>query len=221
MDTQESLRQRFKKTWSTAIVTGDDNSEEVCRLLFDELNGPRRYYHGPEHIRHCLSEYDQISNQCESPLAVELAIWFHDFIYHSESGEDERESADRFVELAAPSLQAELIPVVKMLIIATAHHGQIEEAESDLAFLLDIDLASLGADWDRFMADGDNLRKEEPDISDHQYYFNKTIFFNLLEGLDRIYKSDFFYRIYENNARNNLLRHRRWLEREMPDLELP
>lgn len=221
MSSDEKLKQRFKATWSSAAITEQDNVEQISKILFGELNGPRRYYHGPEHISHCLSEFDRISDQLDSPLTVELAIWFHDFLYHTESGEDEHESADGFAELADSIIDPDLIGPVKTHIIATAHHGQLEEVDYDLGFLLDIDLASLGADWERFMSDGDNLRKEEPELSDHQYYYNKTCFFNLLEGLSRIYKSDFFYRAYEEQARDNLQRHRQWLQEKIPDLELP
>lgn len=230
MQTQETLKQRFKATWSSATRSAatrsaatrssatDDNAESVCAALFDSLNGPKRYYHGPEHVRHCLLEFDRIADQLESTLAVELAIWFHDYIYHSESGEDEHESAAGFATLASSILDPELIATVRTLIIATAHHGQIEQADPELAFLLDVDLASLGGDWDQFMADGSALRKEEPELGDHQYYRNKIGFFNILEGLDRIYKSDFFHQMYEQSARSNLQRHRRWLEQEMPDI---
>lgn len=220
MYTQETLQQRFKATWMAAVNTRDTDADRACQVLFEHLNGEKRFYHGPQHVRQCLIEFDRVADQLEVPLAVELAVWFHDFIYHSESGHDERESAENFAVLAETSLPRDLIDAVSVLIIATEHRNEISAGNSDIDYLLDIDLSSLGAEWDKFMRDGSDLRKEQAELSDQEYYRNKTNFFDRLQQQDNIFKTTFFQQRYEKQARSNLLRHRAWLQEEMPEVNI-
>ena len=219
MSVQQEMRHRFKSTWSAAAVDGDDRAGTVCDELFEHLNGPRRYYHDATHVFRCLEELDLVAHRLESPLSLELAIWFHDYIYHSESGNDELESADGFAKMAADSFCQDMIDSVYKMIMATVNHAKdLTDQHLDVKYMVDIDLASFGKSWDVFMTDGAALRREESQQTDEEHYQGKINFMNCLVQRPQIYYTDFFRDRYEEIAHGNIARYRDWLADNHPNV---
>src|SRR6188508_2389895 len=83
--------ERWARLWMEASGRGDGRS------WFDVLKGrytePHRHYHNPRHISECLAEYDSSRHLAVQPVAVELAIWFHDAIYDTHAADNEEQSA--------------------------------------------------------------------------------------------------------------------------------
>lgn len=55
---------------------------------------PHRHYHNFHHIADSLAEFDRARHLAREPLAVELAIWFHDTVYDTRAGNNEEQSAE-------------------------------------------------------------------------------------------------------------------------------
>ena len=124
--TSESVldRERFKSLWARSRT---DHRCGEAEAVFDELvrryANASRHYHTPEHVAHCLRQFDAASPHMDEPDAVELALWFHDVIYDIHADDNELRSAQLFDRLAGASMPPELKKLVHELIMVTTHDG--------------------------------------------------------------------------------------------------
>lgn len=120
---------------------------------------PHRSYHTDRHLRECLERLDQVSSLARDPAVLELALWYHDAVYRPRRTDNERRSADlAAAHLAAAGARRELIDRVAELILHTTHAAP--PPPGDAALLVDIDLAILGAEPDRFAEYEREIRRE-------------------------------------------------------------
>ena len=153
----ESYLQRWQTLFSPFCPA--QKSQQHYFALFNAYAQGHRVYHNFQHIIACLEHFDQVREQLADPLAVELALWFHDVIYQPTSGHNEENSAD----YAAVCLQELNVPEVvqnrvRELILLTRHPSV--PRNNDEALLLDIDLAILGAPRSLYAAYESWIRKE-------------------------------------------------------------
>ena len=195
---------RFQLLWRQCLLDQCvDNSAAIHQQLVDSYSEPQRVYHTLNHIEHCLTHFDRISAQLQNPVAVELAIWFHDVIYAPGGGDNEQLSADLFMEVTQDCFDDSLRNTVYQHIMATLHDGsQLEN--NDTKFMVDIDLSSFALPWPEFSRDSNNLRKEMSSLSDEDFYRKQFAFQQNLINQPRFFKSDYFYENYEDQARQNL-----------------
>jgi predicted metal-dependent HD superfamily phosphohydrolase len=198
------LDSRFGALWQTCSQGGDAGSD-VWRRLAAHYAGPGRFYHNLQHLAHCLSELDAVADRVPDPLAVELAIWFHDVIYDSARRDNEARSADFFRSLADGALPQLLIDRVARLILATAHRYAVEDPLE--AWVVDIDLSSFGLPWKAFRSDCDALRREQAWQSDAAFYAGKLRFLKALLEREYVFNTAHFRARHEAAARDNILRY--------------
>jgi predicted metal-dependent HD superfamily phosphohydrolase len=217
--------ERFKKLWSrcgsehpndasvgnvaesgSAHVTA--RAEEAAGLGADLLARyaeSGRLYHTIDHIDHCLGQFDDVRDDCIQADAVELAIWFHDAIYNFPAYENEKLSAGFFMEKSEQVLDNRFRKDVAALVIATEHLRVPNDP--DQRILVDVDLSSFGLPWEKFAADGRNIRKELHYLTDAEFYKGQIAFMQSLLGRDRIFNTTHFYNAYESIARDNVGRY--------------
>jgi len=199
-------RSRFKKLWNDCLLPGAPSDADA---VFDELHAAygdaARHYHSGEHIEHCLRQFDMIREQLDDPLAVELAIWFHDLVYRPCAADNERLSAERFAAIAGDCMLATRVAEVARLIRATEHCAA--GIEGDTAHLLDIDLSSFALPWDLFREDSRRIREEFAHLDDTQFYPVHLAFQRRLLERPRMFSSDYFFDHCEQRARDNIRRH--------------
>src|ERR1044071_2302778 len=135
------LRFKWSELWRKLGV--DKNPQPSFDELEARYNEPHRAYHNLAHIADCLEQCAAARQLAEAPLAVELAIWFHDAVYDPRAGDNE----ERSVELAARigdelGLPGQLQHQVKHLILITKKHDR--SADIDAALMADVDLSILG-----------------------------------------------------------------------------
>lgn len=201
-------RSRFTNLWNQNRLPG---APDRGGAIFDEIHAAygeaHRCYHDREHIDFCLRQFDRIRVQLDDPATVELAIWFHDLIYLPARADNERRSADRFIELARGSLAPALIARVEVVIMATTHLAPPQDA--DAAYLTDIDLSGFGLPWDLFRRDNDRVRCEFAAVDDERYVPAQLAFQQRLLDREHFFTSPFFRQRYERQARANLARYHR------------
>jgi predicted metal-dependent HD superfamily phosphohydrolase len=206
---------RFQALWKRCEAPIDP------RPVFDNLwcryCEPHRIYHRCTHLVHCFQQLDLAYALIQDPDAVEMALWFHDAIYTPGSSENEKESAELFVRAAKDHFRPSFIRKVYELIIATAHKEPAQGCNEQ--FVTDIDLSSLGADWEEFLRDTKALREEHADSSDAMYYVAHAKFLTSMLQRPRIFRTEFFYGCYEQRARENITRLLAVLARKGPELE--
>lgn len=205
-------RQRFEHLWKrfgggiTSVALADRFDE-----LSDRYSESHRRYHTPEHIAHCLQQFDAARCLMDDPNAVELAVWYHDVVYDIGVDDNEALSADLFARHAQGVLSAATIAGVRDLIMTTMHLCSLP-ATSDQAYLVDIDLSSFGLPHSEFLRDSVAVREEFPDIPDQQFYPKQQKFLCAL--LDREYFcfTAFFRDRHEQQARSNICGYLRELQ---------
>jgi len=198
---QEQLASRFCELW---VRSAGADVASVWAELRQHYQESHRHYHNLNHLAHCLDALDNARAQIQEPGAVEMAIWFHDVIYQYGAKDNEALSAALFRELAAATMSVDFIDRVCDLILATRHVGVA--ADTETAFMVDIDLSGFGLPWEGYLADSMALRKEAPDSSDEQYYEGKLRFLNELLAWPRIFQTDYFNKLLEDRARANISR---------------
>ena len=137
-----SDQDRFVSLWRRCLrENAVDDSALIHQLLLEAYNEPQRIYHALSHIEHCLSLLDTIIPQLENPDSVQLAIWFHDVIYQPGAADNERLSAEFFMEKTRDIFDDGLRNAVYELIMDTVH-GNAPVDNNDAKYLIDIDLSS-------------------------------------------------------------------------------
>lgn len=175
----------------------------MYRLLSDLYSERHRAYHDMSHITHCLDELEEARHLAERPDEVEMALWFHDAVYHPRAKDNETRSAELSQRVATKARLPEAFGKrVYDLVLATEHHGLPDGTDARL--LVDIDLSILGRPRDQFDDYETNIRKEYHFVPPHQYRSARTAILRSFSDRPAIYSTDFFRQKYESRARANL-----------------
>ena len=169
-------------------------------FLTSIYSGKDRHYHDINHINKMLLELEQylkINNDKELSSfhnIIERAIWFHDIVCIPLSAENEYRS----------SLYVSDCPAIAEAILATGDIFADHSNKSNLVkLLLDLDIVALGTN--SFEKDTANILLEyEPYVTISQFKEGRKQFFEILLSKNRLYYNDYFYKLYEETARNNM-----------------
>lgn len=167
---------------------------------------PGRAYHTLTHIGAMLAVVEEFAGTALDPLALRLAVWFHDAVYDARCADNEAESA----RYAAQILQAAALPpptlaAVERLILATKTHEAALD-DGDAALLLDADLAVLGAapaDYDHY---AQAIRQEYAWVPEDRYREGRRKVLTSFLERPRLYHTPALYERLERAARANLTR---------------
>lgn len=206
---EKYLEERFNDLWQACSGT---NASQVWQQLRAHYQEPHRHYHTLAHLNHCLGQLDLAREHIAEFRATEMAIWFHDIIYHYGAKDNEILSVACFRQVAGAEMSPDFIERVAEFILATRHVGAA--ADSAIAFVVDIDLSGFGLPWDGYLADSLALRCEAEDVGDEQYYQGKLRFLSELQGWPNLYQSLFFRNRLEANAQANIARYTTDLRRQ-------
>jgi predicted metal-dependent HD superfamily phosphohydrolase len=179
--------------------------EPVFELLVTAYTQPDRHYHNLNHIQHLLTILERFNQgKLRDPMAVFLAIWFHDFVYNPQAIDNEIQSAKTARALLTNlGASIDLIARVEQLILATQGH-QANPKDFDRCVLLDADLAILGADPIAYQAYARSIRLEYDWVSDTAYQTGRTQVLESFLQRDRLYHTDLLFDELESIARLNL-----------------
>lgn len=206
---------RFQALWRRCLREGArDDGSAIYQRLIDAYREPQRHYHTLSHIEQCLDMFDACRPLAQDPDSLELAVWFHDAIFEPDRPDNEKRSAELYLELSRGVHDDERRRLVERLIMATLHDGNSLD-DADAVYMVDIDLSSFGLSWENFLEDSRNLRRESARLSDADYYRKKKNFQACLLAKERFYLSDFFADRLERQARANLERYFEFVDRQL------
>jgi predicted metal-dependent HD superfamily phosphohydrolase len=176
-----------------------------------------RHYHGLAHIEAMLALAAEYRRLLHDPEAVEAAIWFHDAIYDSRAKDNEARSAalaeSKLTGRASPTRLARITTMIN----ATATHQlpalEDEGAARDTAFLLDMDLAILGAGPGAFDAYEQAVRREYDWVEEPMWRAGRASVLKTFLARPRIFHTAEFHRRFEPQARHNIERSLAMLQR--------
>jgi predicted metal-dependent HD superfamily phosphohydrolase len=164
-----------------------------------------RHYHNLRHIHHCLREAQLVSDRLVDPTIVIAAIFYHDAVYDPTRSDNEERSADLAErELRAMGKSEPFIAEVRDLILDTRH--QVSPESNDGRYLVDIDLAILGAPAAEFDAYERAIRREYAHVPEEAFRAGRAKVLQSFIDRPRVYGTDVFHDRYEGAARANLAR---------------
>jgi predicted metal-dependent HD superfamily phosphohydrolase len=164
---------------------------------------PHRFYHNLVHIDDCLGEFDRVRQLATDPVALELAVWFHDAVYDPRAADNEERSA----ELAKNWLRDVhasdvLTDSVSRLVLATKNHDASLHADAPL--LVDVDLSILGRPSAQFWEYERQIREEYAWVEETVFAVKRAEILHRFLARERIYQTDLFFHRMEAQARANL-----------------
>ncbi len=150
---------------------------------------------------------DKTWHLAENPDALEMAWWWHDFIYRipigQQPGNNELESARYAFKTLLELSVNPLICIKVMARIMPTLHTYIPDYIDDRV-MVDIDLASLGYSPDIFEANAEKIRKEYG-ASVEEFRIGRVNFLRkFLDGRPSIYLTRYFHERYEAQAQKNI-----------------
>lgn len=178
-------------------------SQPTFDALVQAYTADNRHYHNDQHIARCLVELDAAAPHIADPDPIELALWFHDAVYDTYSDSNEADSSQWAVDfLTGCQADSELKEEVAALILATRHlPGDLTVSQQWMA---DIDLASLGAEPERWAADVQGIRREYAWVPETVFRKKRAAILRGFLERPAIYATAYFRGKYEAQARLNL-----------------
>lgn len=177
----------------------------VIEALIAAYAEPHRAYHNQRHLSECLTHLGSVRALLHRPAEVELAAWFHDAIYDTKAHDNEQQSAEWAARTLRDAGQPESTArSVHDLIMATKHDGSPES--HDAQYLVDADLAILGANPPRFDEYEEEVRREYSWVDEDAFRAGRTRVLQMFQARHSIYTTEEFRLRFEDPARANLRR---------------
>ena len=182
---------------------GQDLAGDSFRSIVAAYSETHRSYHTCDHIEACLSEFDRIRDEGESPDSVECALLLHDVVYGPLASDNEEKSARWAMEfLVASGCPEGWVNRVRELILITKHEDPPMSVDPRL--MVDIHLAVLGQPSLVFDIYEKNIRAEYSWVPEESHRTGRA---KVLRGfLERpaIFYTERFEESYGVQARRNL-----------------
>lgn len=173
------------------------------RHLLSAYTKPQRSYHTLQHLEECLTLLDDVELE-DKPL-VEMALWFHDAVYDPKATDNEERSAELAVRaLSEGSVDTFRIESVSRLIVLTKSHRPSDKRDEQT--LIDIDLAILGANAERFDEYERQIRAEYHWVPMRVYREKRIEILRRFLDCEHLYHTSVFQMRFETQARLNLKR---------------
>ena len=189
--------------WRVVFPTPDH--DDVFRELVAAYSAPDRHYHNVAHVGDCLRHANEVRTYSNDFRAVAAALFFHDAVYDPTRGDNEERSADLAEQRLRRMRQPEpFVATVRDLILDTRH--VTSPATGDGRFVVDIDLAILGAPAAEFDAYERAIRREYAHVPDDAFRAGRSRILRAFLDRPRIYGTNVFRDRYEAPARANLAR---------------
>lgn len=202
-------------------IGNPEGAKQVLKDLIARYEEPHRHYHVLAHIVFMLDEFKKIEYLAENKRAVMAAIWYHDVVYHTDTGliasfctNEQSSSLLASRDLSRLGARRALIAKVVRLIQATDHKTVTPVIDRDTQILLDLDLLVLGQDDATFDEFEKNIRKEYAHVEESRYKEGRIEVLSMFLQRDRIYHLPFMQEVYGEKAKENIRRAIRKLSAE-------
>lgn len=206
--TQSALRAELSRRWQSltrALGTDREASQRVGETLLDAYSGPDRHYHGLKHLEFLFGEIDQHSDRISDFYRLELAAWFHDWIYDTQRNDNEARSADTALAMleemrVSPNLRERVAALIRM----TQSHTSSGDEDDDL--FLDMDFAILGAPARAYDQYAEQVRAEFSWVPAELFDAGRAEFLRSVLARKRIFLTEIYEARLGEQARDNVSR---------------
>lgn len=176
---------------------------ELWQELESAYTAKDRHYHNLDHITYMLELANRYRPDAMANDFLLFAIFYHDSVYSVTRSDNEAQSAalaeERLRSLGIPEPDLEQ---VKEMILATKLHAPSTNNLTNL--LIDLDLAILGADQERYDRYSQGVRKEYSLYPDILYRPGRRKVLQHFLAQPHIYKTAAFREAFEGKAKANM-----------------
>ncbi|MFN8577709.1 MAG: hypothetical protein U0354_12705 [Candidatus Sericytochromatia bacterium] len=199
----------LKKEWfelTEKYKIEDFTNSDIFIKIYRNYSKTNRFYHNINHIKELLSILTSFEDKLKNKESVKFAIWFHDVIYKAwRKDNEDRSSKFAFDSLTKMNVDEETINKTCNLIILTKGH-RTNSNDFDTKIFLDTDLSILGTDIETYNIYSENIRKEYFFVPENLYKKGRISVLEKFLSMERIYKTDEMYNLYEVKAKTNINR---------------
>ena len=190
-------RERWNALCRCAASISSEWFERIAKLYSE----PHRHYHNSRHILDCLSEFDSARHLAADPLAVEMAIWFHDAVYDPRASDNEERSADLARKFVSETGEGDESAIVQLVLATKNHDGSLHP---DATLIVDVDLSIFGQPGERFWRYEEQIRREYEWVPENVFREKRAEILEKFLSRPRIFGTEFFFSKYEAQTRTNL-----------------
>ncbi|NQY99879.1 MAG: hypothetical protein HRT45_04315 [Bdellovibrionales bacterium] len=211
----EELRVRLDAFLMSQFSVPAAERIEIVEKLFAKYSQEGREYHNLEHLLNCLWELDRLEDTIVNKDRLELAIWYHDYVYSPKSYGNEKKSAEAMLNDLSKYPGRIDLQDVKALIVADAKN---EDLSYDQQVFLDIDHSALGQGVFEYQAYQQSVYEEYRLVPSWVFKFKrKAVLTRLLAR--GVFHTSVFRAKYQEQAVENIKRElSHWSFRFLPVL---
>lgn len=204
--TSTLLRSEF--TQLIGKFNGDKNTcEKWSNSLIQAYTEPQRHYHTTTHISSMLSLIQKYQNLITNHTIVQLALYFHDWVYDPKAHDNELQSIAVFRTFAAelklpPNVKEKVCHYIEASIAHTL--SPEDEGDEDLKLFLDLDLEVLGRAKEEYEVYARQIREEYGHFNQQDYAKGRLGVLEKFLGRERLYFTESVGAELEEQARWNL-----------------
>lgn len=199
-------RARWERLWQAlGLRASEQERSQHYADLLARYAEPTRHYHTAQHLDECLAHLDDMRGAAARVAECEFALWYHDAVYAALASDNERRSADLAAQvLASAGAAPDRIARVEAMILATTHAAA--PAAGDIALVVDIDLAILGASEARFDKYEHQVRAEYAWVPGPIFRAKRRAVLEAFLARPALYSTSVMRERFESAARANLRR---------------
>jgi predicted metal-dependent HD superfamily phosphohydrolase len=189
------------------LINQFESDESKIADLWNDVNqaytGRKRHYHDLSHLENLLMQLSVVHEDVENWNALLFTLYYHDIVYDAKKKNNEELSADWAKKVMTQiGVDKKTVNLTFNQIIATKQHET--SANIDTNYFLDADLSILGSTWSNYERYYQGVREEYKMYPKVMYNpGRKKVMRHFLE-MDRIFKTDYFYQMFEQSARANI-----------------
>jgi predicted metal-dependent HD superfamily phosphohydrolase len=194
---------RWQHTWQALGVLEATIPTQLYNGLIAKYNEAHRHYHTQQHLTECLEKFAELRQFATNSAEIELALWFHDAIYEPLRHDNEQLSAEwAKSSVINAGLDKTVADRIYDLIMATQHREI--PADADTKILIDVDLAILGAQPERYNKYEQQIRQEYLFVPEATFRLKRAEILQRFLAQATIFNTPLFIERYEQQARLNL-----------------
>lgn len=191
------------------LLTSYTNDTDLINSLWTEIeeqySTKKRHYHTLEHLAHLLLQLNEVKSELKNREAILFSLYYHDIIYNALRTDNEEKSAELAEKrMQQISVSQSITALCKDYILATKTH--LTSIDSDSNYFTDADLSVLGQPWEVYEYYFKNVRREYSVYPDLVYRPGRKKVLQHFLSMERIYKTDYFFKKFESSAKSNLKR---------------
>lgn len=196
------LESTFKELLNSYQV---DNEviEKFWKEILTHYGETHRYYHNLTHLEDLLEQLNNVKKSIENWDILLFTLFYHDIIYNSLKKDNEEQSARiALARLREMGISENDQKSCYQQIIATKAHQKA--LDRDINFFIDADLSILGRSKSSYEQYCQKIRKEYSMYPSFLYKRGRRKVVKHFLSMDRLFKTDYFFTKFEEQARSNL-----------------